>query len=242
MKTIFEKRYLIQKQAFAAAAKEFGADWAERYEVTLDVTVMPARYQVVEIQVVAPKSEEEAQNEVLERSGEPKQHLTFAEALAESGEQLGDLIEDSHTRAPRADERVPGYVDCPHCHVHLSNGVIQDGDCTGETTIRLKKHLYECMGCGEEFGPLLDDVRMGDAMANATMDRSTFRFSTIKSPVKRVWHIADSMPKAARKEVIAECIRQGVGAGTARTQYQAWFKASQESNRDDIRKPYEKSE
>lgn len=92
---------------------------------------------------------------------------------------------------------------------------------------------------------LIDDGHsLGDAMANATMAGVGLpqRLSSIKSPVKRVWDIADSMPKASRKDVVAECIRQGVGAGTARTQYQAWFKASQESKREDIRQPYEKAQ
>lgn len=96
---------------------------------------------------------------------------------------------------------------------------------------------------GETIEDLKDDGHsLGDAMANATMGAIGLpqRLSSVKSPVKRVWDIADSMPKASRKDVVAECIRQGVGAGTARTQYQAWFKASQESKRDDIRQPYEK--
>lgn len=95
-----------------------------------------------------------------------------------------------------------------------------------------------------EVAPVVEDDghSLGDAMANATMGAIGLpqRLSSIKSPVKRVWDIADSMPKASRKDVVAECIRQGVGAGTARTQYQAWFKASQESKREDIRQPYEK--
>lgn len=66
------------------------------------------------------------------------------------------------------------------------------------------------------------------------------RLSTCEKPTKKVWHIADSMPKASRKEVVAECVRQGIAYGTSRTQYQAWFKASQEALRGDIRKPYEK--
>lgn len=46
--------------------------------------------------------------------------------------------------------------------------------------------------------------------------------STVASPVKRVWEIADSMPGAKRKEIIAECIAQGIAFYTARTQYQKW--------------------
>jgi hypothetical protein len=46
--------------------------------------------------------------------------------------------------------------------------------------------------------------------------------STVESPVKRVWAIADSMPDAKRKDVIAACVEQGIAFYTARTQYQKW--------------------
>ena len=48
-----------------------------------------------------------------------------------------------------------GFACCPACSVHLSNGVLQDGDETGEgkgRKIRLT-HQFECMGCGHGFGP-----------------------------------------------------------------------------------------
>ncbi len=41
-------------------------------------------------------------------------------------------------------------------------------------------------------------------------------------PVARVWQLASSMPKAARKEVIDACVNAGVNIHTARTQYQRW--------------------
>lgn len=46
--------------------------------------------------------------------------------------------------------------------------------------------------------------------------------STVESPVKRVWAIADSMPDAKRKDVIAACVAEGIAFFTARTQYQKW--------------------
>lgn len=55
--------------------------------------------------------------------------------------------------------------------------------------------------------------------------------SEIIRPTKRVWGIADEMtakakeaglPVPSRKEVMAECDRQGIAYFTARTQYQVW--------------------
>src|SRR5690606_6300536 len=46
--------------------------------------------------------------------------------------------------------------------------------------------------------------------------------STIESPVRRVWQIADLMPDAKRKDVVDACVAQGINFFTARTQYQKW--------------------
>ena len=50
--------------------------------------------------------------------------------------------------------------------------------------------------------------------------------STAIKPTKLVHEIASSMPGASRKEVIAACRARGIAFGTARTQYQAWYKAN----------------
>lgn len=59
------------------------------------------------------------------------------------------------------------------------------------------------------------------------------RKSTIESPSKRVWEIAEQMkaanPNVRRKDVIAACVEQGIAYYTARTQYQLWFKANRAS-------------
>ena len=47
--------------------------------------------------------------------------------------------------------------------------------------------------------------------------------SSIIRPCKQVWHIADSMPGATRKEVLKACIEGGIAFYTARTQYQQWL-------------------
>lgn len=75
-----------------------------------------------------------------------------------------------------------------------------------------------------------------DRLANAqsaNTDPLRPRVSSIKLPTKKVWDIADKMfaeaeknnnPAPKRKEVIEECVRQGIAYGTARTQFQHWFK------------------
>lgn len=57
--------------------------------------------------------------------------------------------------------------------------------------------------------------------------------STVESPTKLVWHIADEMieknPHVGRKTVITECVNRGIAFFTARTQYQQWLTARRES-------------
>jgi hypothetical protein len=86
------------------------------------------------------------------------------------------------------------------------------------------------------------DQAEADAIANSQQSAAALpngkewiRISSVAKPTKYVWEVADEMNAAARqagrpaptrKEVQDECIRRGVASGTARTQYQAWKKAS----------------
>lgn len=62
--------------------------------------------------------------------------------------------------------------------------------------------------------------------------------SSVQKPTKLVWVIADEMyaeaqnagkPMPTRKEVQDECVRRGIASGTARTQFQHWFKVHNEN-------------
>lgn len=229
VKSIFEKSYILKAQAEKAMVKEFGDD-AGRYEAVAKADVIPARYVIVE-KAAFMADDLPANPEELDFPIHPE--------LAAAELQM-PWIADAKAAEEALDERVPGFSHCPSCNVHLSNGVGEDGQEVNGQIIHHKAKQYECLGCGEEFGP--DLMREGDRVANATMEAAgpRPRLSTCEKPTKKVWHIADSMPKASRKEVIEECVRQGIAYGTSRTQYQAWFKASQEAMRGDIRKPYEK--
>lgn len=46
------------------------------------------------------------------------------------------------------------------------------------------------------------------------------------NPCKAVWDIAESMPGAKRKDILAACVEMGIAYNTARTQYQRFFTAS----------------
>lgn len=70
-------------------------------------------------------------------------------------------------------------------------------------------------------------IDQGDKLADVqavNTDPLRPRISTIPRATKKVWDIADNMPNAKRKDVIAACVQAGIAYGTARTQYQHWFK------------------
>src|SRR5574343_1485505 len=48
---------------------------------------------------------------------------------------------------------VPGFSHCPHCGIDLANGVGEHMQEVNGTYIKHERFQYECLGCGEEFGP-----------------------------------------------------------------------------------------
>lgn len=231
IKSIFDKSYIVEAQAIKAGEKEWPQGHANIASLSFDDATR--KYRWVPVGGILTCEQEYGKSDLqLADEAVEKRDVTLAEALAESGETLADIIEDEH---------VPGFSRCPSCDIHLSNGVGEHMQIVNKEPVKHEAFQYECLGCGHEFGPA---INLGDAMANATMMPAgpRPRLSSCEKPTKKVWHIADSMPKASRKDVMAECVRQGIAYGTARTQYQAWFKASQEGGDGSVRRPYAKAE
>lgn len=98
------------------------------------------------------------------------------------------------------------------------------------------------------------DIEAAQAAADALADsqqsatnlpngKEWIRISSVIKPTKFVWHVADEMnaraaaagqPAPTRKEVQDECVRRGVASGTARTQYQAWKKATDDARKNAV--------
>ena len=127
--------------------------------------------------------------------------------------------------AAEAEEPVVGeFVHCPHCGIHLENGIGVHLQEVNGKEIKHKAFEYECLACGEEFGPAIAEEAPKAAPKRKI---EITNHSTIERPTKTVWHIADEMvaanPQVRRKDVIAECVRRGIAFYTARTQYQQWL-------------------
>lgn len=110
---------------------------------------------------------------------------------------------------------------CPHCGIHLSNGVgIHAEEVNGKWTVFTKKYENWCMACEGEFGPALQAPAEKKAKLEPKGDRVVTSESTAERPCKLTWVIADEMPGAKRKEVLEACVVRGIAYNTARTQYQ----------------------
>lgn len=98
-----------------------------------------------------------------------------------------------------------GMAYCPNCNIHLSNGY--------GTDLHHPEGDTYCLACDHvlETGKLVK--------------------STVDNPVQLVWNIADRMWGDRRKDIIAECVRQGVAYNTARTQYQAFYKVKSQEGK-----------
>lgn len=98
----------------------------------------------------------------------------LAEARAKYVKPMIEDLEEINLRIE--DDRLTenyGTTTCPHCGVHLSNGVGYHGMEDGEgKKIKLEKHEYYCMGCGGEFGPELKtkNIKLSDAIAESWND------------------------------------------------------------------------
>lgn len=217
-KSIFDKSYIIEAQAVKAAVKEFGEGWADGHKISFDEATKKFRVQSLKTPAQAVADLEHATHEVVAQM--------TAKQRAANGRRATDVLplpafddDSDEARAIRASA--------------LEANLMQN--------VTLEQALKES---GETIEELKEDQEVADKLANASMgvDEAKPRISSCERPTKRVWDIADSMPKASRKEVMAECVRQGIAYGTSRTQYQAWFKASQTGSKVDVRKPYQKGE
>lgn len=65
-------------------------------------------------------------------------------------------VAEAVTVEPSYEMQRYGTEHCPHCGIHLSNGVCgHQEEVNGKMKTFTKTHEFWCMACGEEFGPLL---------------------------------------------------------------------------------------
>lgn len=116
---------------------------------------------------------------------------------------------------------------CPHCGIHLSNGIGSHGQEVNNGVILHKEYEFCCLACEGEFGPAIKKVAVPTVKAAKKAPVEHTEESTVERPCKLTWAIADEMtksnPEVKRKEVLEACVARGIAYNTARTQFQQWF-------------------
>lgn len=119
-----------------------------------------------------------------------KSTTKFASRAA--GEKAVQKLRDTTARDADSGSSVTGYKiheyhNCPHCGIHLSNGVIEHGDEVGEKILKLKEFQFECMACGSEFGPAL---------------KKTTKSITRSTSISESWNDQVVAEKRARRDAV----------------------------------------
>ena len=123
-----------------------------------------------------------------------------------------------------------GYVNCPHCGIHLENGVT-DFESTVESmgsrqkALAVQAHQFACMGCGGEWGEAIPTRAKRSAYVRTGQYADVP--SQVEGPVSFVhsWltnqYNKGTLP-ATRREVIDSLQKLGINRNTATTQYGHW--------------------
>lgn len=215
--------YATNLQAINAARKAMGKDWKEQARVIkLDSGEWDFEYLV---------PEEDAAPAMSKRQEIEAKIVSFQERIAAAQDQneLNSLCNDF--MAAEFEESVKGGL------LHLMDA---------RSTALLA--AAEPAPTKEEWDAMVKEQEAEAArqanQAQATSGKGKkehVRASTAIKPTKLVWAIADEMNDQAaaegkeaptRAEVQAECVRRGVATGTARTQYQAWKTARDNTQRN----------
>lgn len=197
-KSIYEKKYITEAKAVAAAEKA-GLDLATHGIVADGKMFRVAELAKLEAKV-SPRQEFEAKI----------RELQAAIPLAKTQNEISNLYMDLNQLEGEG----------------LSEAVVAELD----------------EAIGHRAAQIEADAELNKAQIKANSDikagKPWVRASSVEKPTKMVWFIADEMyakaeaaaqPMPSRKEVQDECVKRGIASGTARTQFQHWFKCRNES-------------
>jgi hypothetical protein len=67
---------------------------------------------------------------------------------------------------------VHGLTHCPHCGIHLDNGIGEHGQEVNDKIIKHEKFQYVCLACGTEFGPAIPGKTEADPVRSAAIAES----------------------------------------------------------------------
>ena len=125
-----------------------------------------------------------------------------------------------------------GYSECPHCGIHLSNGVCDfdsmvDTHGSEKAAYKIMKHEFCCLGCNGEWGKAITPkgAKPRGEPTRHYLNRSDAELKAKGGAVGVAWDIFSANLDLRRKDAIQKAVDAGVAFYTARTQYQKWFTA-----------------
>lgn len=210
------KTYKQKSSAVRAAKKEMGEKWAEFAEIAPQGDEF----------VIVLKATPAIQNQIAPES--IKSTIDAVALLAANDEEIALKAEkkaEIESRKPIHSPKLPSHI-------------IVASESAPDSAPSLPAFMKKAPPAELEVP---EEARQGDKLANleaVNKDSAKPRLSSCEKPTKKVWHIADAMVIAAkeaglpfpkRKDVVEECVRQGIAYGTSRTQFQHWFKCYNDS-------------
>lgn len=129
-----------------------------------------------------------------------------------------------------------GYHNCPHCDVTLSNGVGHHGQIVNGTRILHESFQFECLGCGEEFGPKIKSPKARKPVQNPTgnkieknrPEQNGMKYPSTGTKTRVIWDLCDAMTKELGRPLkiseLRERVAQGTNENMMKSQYSYWRK------------------
>ena len=212
--------YKIRSSAVRAAKKEFGDDWAQVAHVFpkdegFAYDMLPAKEAasnqalLKEVDVIAFLAAEESKKEA---KAAKKKEIQSRKPLEIPLAPVTPLV--IIPKAPTLEPLIPLAPKSP-------------SPACDESPIRIPFSAEGDISDGEHARNHAAAEKLANAQA-VNVNPLRPRVSIATRPTKLVWDIADKMPGAKRKEVIEACVAAGIAYGTARTQYQHWYKCINE--------------
>jgi len=100
-------------------------------------------------------------------------------------------------------KRTYGFTHCPHCGVHLENGVGEDGQEVNGEIIHHALRQFECLGCGGEFGPKVRHKKHSASRSEAIAKSWEVPETAIKRAQRSAVKVDDETYRSVRQAFVA---------------------------------------
>lgn len=129
-----------------------------------------------------------------------------------------------------------GHHNCPHCDIGLLNGVGHHGQIVNGTRILHENFQFECLGCGEEFGPKIKSPKARKPVQNPTgnkieknrPEQNGMKYPSTGTKTRVIWDLCDAMTKELGRPLkiseLRERVAQGTNENMMKSQYSYWRK------------------